>query len=92
MKSTINTANQFGTTVNENAVDTYCIVGMSASTSLNHRSRGQATVEYALIMLVAAVIATLVITWATAGGGAGKIGGFFDAIVERILSKSAGMF
>lgn len=60
--------------------------------SRGDRSRGQATVEYALILLVAAVIATLVITWATAGGGAGKIGGFFDAIVGRIISKSADMF
>ena len=35
---------------------------------------GQATTEYALILLVAAVIALLAIGWATAGGGAGKIG------------------
>jgi Flp pilus assembly pilin Flp len=54
--------------------------------------RGQATVEYALILLVAAVIALLVVTWATAGGGAGRIGGFFDTIINRIIGRAADMF
>lgn len=54
--------------------------------------RGQATVEYALILLVAAVIALLVVTWATAGGGAGRIGGFFDSIINRIISKATDAF
>jgi hypothetical protein len=52
------------------------------------KDRGQATTEYALVLLVAAVIATLVIAWATAGGGAGKIGGLFDTIFESILSRA----
>lgn len=52
-------------------------------------SRGQATTEYALVLLVAAVIATLVIAWATAGGGAGKIGGLFDSIFSDILDRAA---
>lgn len=50
--------------------------------------RGQATTEYALVLLVAAVIATLVIAWATAGGGAGKIGSLFDNVFESILSRA----
>jgi Flp pilus assembly pilin Flp len=53
-----------------------------------HNQRGQATTEYALILLVAAIIAIAVITWATAGGGAGRIGGLFDSIFDAILSKS----
>ena len=44
---------------------------------------GQATTEYALILLAAAVIAVLVITWATAGGGAGRIG---DRPHEHVLA------
>ncbi len=60
--------------------------------SRNLHDRGQATVEYALILLVAAVIALLVVTWATAGGGAGQIGGFFDSIINRIISKATDMF
>ena len=43
----------------------------------NHDS-GQATTEYALVLLGAAVIALLVIAWATDGGGAGRIGELFD--------------
>lgn len=54
--------------------------------------RGQATTEYALILLVAAVIATLVIVWATAGGGAGKIGSLFDSIFEAIINRASSFF
>ena len=50
--------------------------------------RGQATTEYALVLLVAAIIATLVIAWASAGGGAGKIGSLFDNVFESILSRT----
>ncbi|MEX0848013.1 MAG: DUF4244 domain-containing protein [Ilumatobacteraceae bacterium] len=51
------------------------------------RDRGQATTEYALVMLGAAAIALLVITWATAGGGAGKIGRLFDKVIDAVLDK-----
>ena len=57
-------------------------------TPSRHLSRGQATTEYALILLVAAIIATLVIAWATAGGGAGRIGDLFDGIFDSILSRA----
>lgn len=53
------------------------------------KCRAQATTEYALVLLVAAVIAGLVITWATAGGGAGQIGSLFDDIFESILSRAS---
>lgn len=51
------------------------------------RDRGQATTEYALVMLGAAAIALLVITWATAGGGAGKVGRLFDKVIDAVSSK-----
>ena len=54
----------------------------------NNHSRGQATTEYALILLVAAVIALLVIAWATAGGGAGKIGSLFDSIFNIVIDRA----
>ena len=57
-------------------------------TPSRHLSRGQATTEYALILLVAAIIATLVIAWATEGGGAGRIGDLFDGIFDSILSRA----
>jgi hypothetical protein len=49
--------------------------------------RGQATTEYALVMLGAAVIALLVVGWATSGGGAGKIGNLFDRVLDAVTSK-----
>ncbi len=51
------------------------------------RDRGQATTEYALVMLGAAVVALLVVTWATAGGGAGKIGRLFDKVIDAVTDK-----
>ena len=48
--------------------------------------RGQATTEYALVLLGAALIAVLLITWATAGGGAGKIGNLLDSVIDAITS------
>jgi Flp pilus assembly pilin Flp len=51
------------------------------------RDSGQATSEYALVMLAAGLIALLVIAWATGGGGAGKIGSLFDGVIDGITSK-----
>lgn len=56
------------------------------------RQRGQATTEYALILLVAAVVAIGVIAWATAGGGAGKIGSLFDSVLDSVLSRAESTF
>lgn len=49
---------------------------------------GQATTEYALVLIGAAVIALLVIAWATDGGGAGRIGELFDTVMSNVLSRS----
>jgi hypothetical protein len=49
--------------------------------------RGQATTEYALVMLGAAVVALLVVGWATSGGGAGKIGSLFDRVIDAVTGK-----
>lgn len=51
------------------------------------RDSGQATTEYALVMLGAAVIALLVVGWATSGGGAGKIGNLFDRVLDAVTGK-----
>ena len=48
---------------------------------------GQATSEYALVMLAAALIALLAVAWATGGGGAGKIGQLFDGVIDSITAK-----
>jgi hypothetical protein len=49
--------------------------------------RGQATAEYALVLLGAALVALLLIAWATAGGGAGRIGGLLDRVLDTITSR-----
>lgn len=46
--------------------------------------RGQGTAEYALLLLGAATIALIVLTWAT---GTGKISELFDAVVESIIAR-----
>jgi Flp pilus assembly pilin Flp len=48
---------------------------------------GQATTEYALVLLGAALIALLLVGWATAGGGAGKIGSLLDHVFDAISKK-----
>ncbi|MFM7686073.1 MAG: hypothetical protein ACKPDI_09140 [Actinomycetota bacterium] len=48
---------------------------------------GQATTEYALVLLGAALVALMLIAWATAGGGAGKIGRLFDRVMDAVLEK-----
>ncbi len=55
--------------------------------ALRRRDAGQATTEYALVMLGAAAVALLVVTWATAGGGAGRIGRLFDRVIDAVLSR-----
>ena len=49
---------------------------------------GQATTEYALVLLGAAIIALLVVAWATDGGGAGRIGELFDSGIGKILGRA----
>ena len=45
---------------------------------------GQATADYALVLLGAAAIALLIGIWATSGGGAGKVGDLLDAVFSSI--------
>jgi Flp pilus assembly pilin Flp len=51
-----------------------------------HRSeKGQTTAEYALVILAAAAIAVVLITWARSSG---KLPAFFDQIIDRIVGSS----
>ena len=49
--------------------------------------RGQATTEYALVLLAAALVALLVIAWATAGGGAARISRLFNRVIDSVIDK-----
>jgi hypothetical protein len=49
---------------------------------------GQATTEYALVLIGAAVIALLVVAWATDGGGAGRIGELFENVLSNVIGRT----
>lgn len=53
--------------------------------SPSHGEDGQATAEYALVLLGVAAIALLVAAWATKSG---KIGQLFDAVIGKLISKT----
>lgn len=56
----------------------------SVSALRDRDDRGQSTAEYALLLLGAATIALIVVSWAA---GTGKIGELFDAVVDSIIGK-----
>jgi Flp pilus assembly pilin Flp len=49
------------------------------------REEGQATVEYALVVLAAAAVALLLIAWAARTG---KIGQLLDLVFDQVLAKA----
>jgi len=49
--------------------------------------RGQATTEYALVLLAAALVALLVIAWATAGGGGARVNRLFNRVVDAVIDR-----
>ncbi len=51
------------------------------------KEEGQATTEYALVLLGAALIALLVIGWATTGGGSDKVGDLFNSVIDSVIDK-----
>ena len=55
--------------------------------ALARDEQGQATTEYALVLLAAALVALMVIAWATAGGSAGKVGHLFDTVIDAVIGK-----
>jgi hypothetical protein len=50
-------------------------------------SRGQATTEYALVLLAAALVGLLVVAWATAGGGAERVGRLFNRVLDSAIER-----
>ncbi|MGB0114319.1 MAG: hypothetical protein WBP59_13945 [Ilumatobacteraceae bacterium] len=61
-----------------------------ASERLHHRTsdeRGQATTEYALVLLAAALVGLMVVAWATAGGGAARISRLFNSVIDSVIDK-----
>lgn len=49
--------------------------------------RGQATTEYALVLLAAALVGLLVVAWATAGGGAEHVARLFNRVIDSAIER-----
>lgn len=49
--------------------------------------RGQATTEYALVLLAAALVGLMVVGWATAGGGAQRISRLFNGVIDAVIDR-----
>ncbi len=49
------------------------------------QDRGQATTEYALVLLAAASIALVLVAWATKSG---KLTQLFDSVVDQLIGKA----
>jgi hypothetical protein len=49
--------------------------------------RGQATTEYALVLLAAALVGLMVVGWATAGGGAERMGRLFNSVIDSVVDR-----
>ena len=52
--------------------------------SRRHAEAGQATAEYALVLLGAATVALLLVAWATETGAVGRL---LDTVLESILDR-----
>jgi hypothetical protein len=68
------------------------LVALASRRPVRQRLRGeraQATAEYALVLLGAALIGLLVVGWATGGGGAGRIGRLLDRVFDAITRRVA---
>jgi len=48
---------------------------------------GQATTEYALVLLAAALVGLMVVAWATAGGGAQRISRLFNRVIDAVINR-----
>jgi len=66
------------------AVEAYLLtVRLRSRTDLG-REGGQATAEYALVLLAAATVALILLAWATKTG---KIGELFDKVIDSLIGK-----
>jgi hypothetical protein len=63
-------------------------IHLTSRSRLRHGDeRGQATTEYALVLLAAALVGLMVVAWATAGGGAARISKLFNSVIDSVIDK-----
>jgi Flp pilus assembly pilin Flp len=53
-------------------------------TRLVHREEGQASAEYALVILAAAAVALVLLAWAKSSG---KLPAFFDKVIDNLINS-----
>lgn len=53
----------------------------------NSADRGQATVEYFLVILAATALAFIALKWLQSGSGGGLLGDLFGGVIEWVLGK-----
>jgi Flp pilus assembly pilin Flp len=63
----------------------YLVTWYVRATSALRREEGQTTAEYALVILAAAAVAVVLITWAHSSG---KLPAFFDNILDSVVSEA----
>ena len=63
------------------------LAALATRSAARRGEAGQATTEYALVLLAAALVALLVVAWATSGGGAAKIGQLFDNVIDSVIGR-----
>jgi len=54
---------------------------------LSGDERGQATVEYFLVILAATALAILALQWFQSSGGSGILGGLFDKVISWVAGR-----
>lgn len=59
-------------------------VGRAGVTPVWHPERGQATAEYAIVIVGAAAVAALVLAWAA---GTGKITRLLNAVLDAVIGQ-----
>jgi len=68
-------------------VHLHIAVGAGRTRLASGGDRGQATTEYALVLLAAALVGLMVVAWATAGGGAARISRLFNGVIDAVIDK-----
>jgi hypothetical protein len=76
------TVHQAGHTFGQRLID-----AVTHTVEHRHDDNGQATTEYALVLLAAALVALLVVAWATAGGGAARVSRLFNRVIDSVIDK-----
>ena len=65
---------------------TYLVPMYLRARSALQREEGQTTAEYALVILAAAAVAVVLITWAHSSG---KLPAFFDQIIDTVIGDAS---